>query len=44
MAIATNYLDVFNKFLIYVPSYLGVIQLILSVDRECKKIINKPNP
>lgn len=29
MAIVQNYLDVFTKFLIYVPSYISLIELSL---------------
>jgi hypothetical protein len=44
MAIIRNYLDVFSKFLIYVPNYVNVVKFILEIDQESKKIINTANP
>ena len=31
-AAASNYLELFAKFLIYVPSYTAMVELILTVD------------
>ena len=44
MAIVANYLDVFVKFLIYVPSFVSMISLALDIDSNSKKIINKEHP
>ena len=44
MAAASNYLELYGKFLIYVPSYAGMVELILKVDYESKQIINSPHP
>jgi hypothetical protein len=44
MAIIKNYLNIFNKFLIYVPNYITIVQLILEVDKHSKKIMNQDNP
>jgi hypothetical protein len=44
MAVCKNYLDVFNKFVIYVPSYASVVIVILEIDRQSKTVINTANP
>lgn len=44
MAIVANYVDVFTKFLIYVPSFVSMISMALEIDSNCKKIINKDHP
>ena len=44
MAAASNYLELFSKFLIYVPSYAAMVELILKVDYQSKQIMNCPHP